>query len=134
MPKLAALTTSKVLAIAAISGGIAVILGAFGAHALRAELEPNYMRVFQTAVQYHFYHTLALAIVALAMRVYGSSLWLRVSALLFIVGLIIFSGSLYVLAVTGLSWLGMLTPLGGLAFIGAWVCMAAAAIRDKAQK
>lgn len=115
------------LLLAALSGLLAVALGAFGAHALRARLDDYALRVYETGVQYQFYHALALFGVALLMlRAPGSSL-LHSSAWLFLVGSVVFSGSLYLLALTGVRWLGAITPLGGLAFIAGWACLAAAA-------
>ena len=112
---------------AALSGMLAVMLGAFGAHALKGRLDDYALGVFQTAVQYHFYHTLALLAVGILVLSQGDSALLRSSGWLFVLGLILFSGSLYILSFTGLRWLGAITPLGGLAFIAAWACLAAAA-------
>lgn len=108
------------LSIAAGSGLLAVLLGAFGAHALRARLEPYDMGIYETAVQYHFAHSLALLAVALLYRSASSPRLLGFAGLAFSVGLVLFSGSLYLLAVSGLRWLGAITPLGGLAFIAGW--------------
>jgi uncharacterized membrane protein YgdD (TMEM256/DUF423 family) len=100
-----------------------VVLGAFGAHALRARLGAEALSVWQTAVQYHFWHALALLAVALA----GSGPWFKTAAWLLIAGVLLFSGSLYALAF-GLP-LGMVTPLGGLALILGWLAFAVAALR-----
>ncbi len=111
---------------AALSGVLAVSLGAFGAHALSSRLDAHAMGVFETAVQYHFYHTLALlAVGVLALGFPGTTL-LRSSGALFLLGLLVFCGSLYLLSFTGIRWLGAITPLGGLAFIAGWACLAAA--------
>lgn len=119
---------SKVyLLIAAISGFLAVALGAFGAHGLKQKLGVDMLAVYQTGVQYHFYHTLALFGVALFMLQLPQSAALRWSALLFVVGIIIFSGSLYVLSITGVRWLGAITPIGGVAFLAGWILLAVAA-------
>lgn len=115
------------LIIAAIGGLLAVAFGAFGTHALRGRFDDNALRVFETAVQYQFYHSLALLAVALLLLRYPTSSLLHSSAWLFIIGMVIFSGSLYLLSFTGLRWLGAVTPLGGLAFITGWACLAAAA-------
>jgi uncharacterized membrane protein YgdD (TMEM256/DUF423 family) len=117
----------------AVSGAAAVALGALAAHALRARLEPDLLTAFQTGVSYHVYHTLAL---------FGVALWCRglartpawsdptvLSGLLFIAGIVAFSGSLYLLALGGPRWLGPVTPLGGLAFIAGWLMLALAAVR-----
>jgi uncharacterized membrane protein YgdD (TMEM256/DUF423 family) len=115
------------LMIAAGSGLIAVILGAFGAHALRAQLDQASMSVWQTAVQYQFFHTLALLAVAkLALQMPRPLL--TFSAAFFTVGLLMFSGSLYLLAVGGPRWLGPVTPVGGLCFMIGWACLGFAAL------
>jgi uncharacterized membrane protein YgdD (TMEM256/DUF423 family) len=122
------------LLIAALNGFIAVALGAFGAHGLKQRLTADMLAVYQTGVQYHFYHTFALLAVALLLlhmpvtniSVTNISLinTLRWSGILFTVGIIIFSGSLYVLSITGIRWLGAITPLGGLAFLAGWLLLA----------
>jgi uncharacterized membrane protein YgdD (TMEM256/DUF423 family) len=114
------------LLIAAINGFLAVMLGAFGAHGLKQKLSADMLAVYQTGVQYHFYHTLALFGVALLMMQLPQSLTLRWSALLFSIGIIIFSGSLYVLAISGIRWLGAITPIGGVVFLAGWVLLAIA--------
>lgn len=115
------------LAFAAVSGLLAVAFGAFGAHALRARLDASALDVFETAVQYQFYHALALFGVALLLLQFPASPLLRSSAWLFLLGILVFSGSLYLLSLTGVRWLGAITPLGGLAFIAGWGCLLAAA-------
>lgn len=115
---------------AAFSGMAAVILGAFGAHGLRAHLSPELMTIYQTGVQYHFYHTLGLLAVAVMLTQWPGSRALRWSGNLFLVGIVIFSGSLYLLSFTGLRWLGAITPIGGLAFIVAWLMMLLAVWKD----
>ncbi|MBE9539173.1 MAG: DUF423 domain-containing protein [Proteobacteria bacterium] len=115
------------ITMAACSGMFAVVFGAFGAHALKNRLDDYALGVFETAVQYHFYHSLALlAVGILALSLPDSSL-LRSSGWLFAVGLVVFSGSLYVLSLSGVHWLGAITPIGGLALIAGWACLAAAA-------
>ncbi len=117
------------LALAAISGFFAVALGAFGAHALKQRLSAEMLAVYETAVQYHFYHTLALAAVAL-LAIYGvQGSLLKASGWLFIVGIVLFSGSLYAMALSGVKILGAITPLGGLCFLAAWLCLAVVAIK-----
>lgn len=103
----------------------AVVFGAFGAHALRGRLDDHAMGIFETAVQYHFYHSLALLGVGVIALSQPQTVMLKSSGWLFFLGILIFSGSLYVLSITGLRWLGAITPLGGLAFIGGWACLAA---------
>lgn len=122
----------KYLFIAAISGFLAVALGAFGAHGLKQKLSADMLAVYHTGVQYHFYHTLALFGVALLMLQLPPSAALRWSALLFCIGIVIFSGSLYVLAISGIRWLGAITPLGGVAFLAGWILLALAVWNWKA--
>ena len=110
----------------ALSGFVSVAAGAFGAHALRDRLAANYLAIFETAARYQMYHALALLAVALLMyRSPGTSLlW---AGWLFLVGTVLFSGSLYALALTGTRWLGAITPLGGVAFLAGWICLALSA-------
>lgn len=115
------------ITLASLSGMLAVILGAFGAHALRSRLDDYAMGVFETAVQYHFYHSLALLAVGIVALSQPQTVLLKSSGWLFIIGILVFSGSLYLLGITGIRWLGAVTPLGGLAFIGGWACLAASA-------
>lgn len=115
------------IALAALSGLLAVTFGAFGAHALRTRLDDYARGVFETAVQYHFVHSLALLAVGVIALQQPESALLRSSGWLFLLGIAVFSGSLYLLSVTGLRWLGAITPLGGLAFIAGWACLATAA-------
>lgn len=114
------------ITLASLSGMLAVILGAFGAHGLRGKLDDYAMGVFETAVQYHFYHALALLAVGIIALSQPHTTLLKSSGWLFLLGTLIFSGSLYILAMTGTKWLGAITPLGGLAFIGGWACLATA--------
>src|SRR5687767_4380278 len=103
---------------ASIFGFLAVALGAFGAHSLEAYFEkhPNYEDTFKTAVLYQMFHVVALVAVAWASTQW-SSVWFNWAGYLFIAGILLFSGSLYVLSMTGVRWLGAITPLGGLAFL-----------------
>ncbi len=122
--------TSIFVQIAAISGFLAVTLGAFGAHGLKTSLTPAMMDVYQTAVFYHFIHTLVLLLVAVLMQLkWGQSTALQVSAWALVAGLLIFSGSLYTLSVTGIKVLGAITPIGGIAFIIAWLTLFWAAFK-----
>ncbi|WP_420146867.1 DUF423 domain-containing protein [Spirosoma sp.] len=112
----------------AVLGLLGVAVGAFGAHALRAMLEASgRTATFETAVKYQFYHALALVLVGVLMHVFGSNptliKLLSWSGYSFLGGVIIFSGSLYVLCLTGVTWLGAITPLGGLAMIAGWALM-----------
>lgn len=113
-----------------ISAMLAVVFGAFGAHALKSRFDEYAMGVFETAVQYHFYHSFALLIVGVVALSQPQTVLLKTSGYLFLIGLIIFSGSLYLLSLTGLRWLGAVTPLGGLALIAGWACLAAASWRS----
>ena len=115
------------ITLASLSGMLAVIFGAFGAHALRSKLDDYAMGVFETAVQYHFYHSLALLAVGVVALSQPQTMLLKSSGWLFLIGILVFSGSLYLLGIAGVRWLGAVTPLGGLAFIGGWACLAASA-------
>ncbi|MEM6486141.1 MAG: DUF423 domain-containing protein [Pseudomonadota bacterium] len=117
------------LFIGATAGLLGVCLGAFGAHALRSRLDDYAMGVFETAVQYQFYHALALLAVGVLLVNQPSSLLLKSSAWLFTAGVLVFSGSLYVLSFTGIKWLGAVTPIGGIGFIGGWICLLLAALK-----
>jgi uncharacterized membrane protein YgdD (TMEM256/DUF423 family) len=116
------------LMLGAVSGLIAVGAGAFGAHALRARLTPELLGVFETGARYQMYHALALVVAAWVVSRWPESLaaW---AGWLFLAGTIVFSGSLYALALTGVRWLGAVTPLGGLCFLAGWLCLALAAAR-----
>jgi uncharacterized membrane protein YgdD (TMEM256/DUF423 family) len=122
------------LIIAALALAAAVALGAFGAHALKDRLAAEMLATFHTAVQYHFWHALGLLGVGVLMSRSPDDSALRWVAWLLIAGLLLFSGSLYVLALTGASWLGALTPLGGVAFIAAWLWLAWWAWRRRASE
>jgi len=111
------------LLIAALAGAVAVMLGAFGAHVLRAQLSVSMFDVFQTGVTYQFYHVMALLCVGLLQQAQDRTL-LRICGWLFLLGMLLFSGSLYVLALTGERTLGIITPLGGVALIAGWLMLA----------
>ena len=113
------------ITLASVSGMLAVVLGAFGAHALKGKLDQHALGIFETAVQYHFYHSFALLAVGVIALTQPQTVLLRSSGWLFLLGIVVFSGSLYLLSLTGIRWLGAITPLGGLAFIGGWACLAA---------
>jgi uncharacterized membrane protein YgdD (TMEM256/DUF423 family) len=122
--------TAKILLImGAVNAFLAVTFGAFGAHALKARLSADMQAVYQTAVQYHFYHALGLlliGVVALNIPSAESTKW---AGRLMILGIVLFSGSLYVLSITGVRWLGAITPLGGLSFLIAWALLALGVLR-----
>ena len=108
---------------------IAVVTGAFAAHALKSRLSPEMFQVFEVAVRYQMYHALGLIAVAWASTQWSSQL-VTASGWLFVAGIVIFSGSLYILSLTGSRWLGAITPIGGAAFIIGWGCLLWAAIRS----
>ena len=116
------------LTTAAIFGAIAVILGAFGAHALKAKLTPELLSTFETGVKYQFYHAFALIAVAI-LYAYFPNAWMSRAASFFIAGIICFSGSIYALVAlkaggsVGLKGIGIITPIGGLFFIIGWISM-----------
>lgn len=107
---------------------IAVGAGAFGAHALRARLTPEYLTVFETAARYQMYHALALLAVAGAISRWPGALPIY-AGWLFVGGTVLFSGSLYLLALSGVRWWGAVTPLGGVAFLAGWLCLVLVAVR-----
>jgi len=109
---------------ASLALAAAVALGAFGAHAFRARLAPESLAVYQTAVQYHFWHALGLLGVGILMAQWPIAHGLVWAAWLLIAGLLLFCGSLYLLALTGERWLGAVTPIGGVAFVAAWLVLA----------
>jgi uncharacterized membrane protein YgdD (TMEM256/DUF423 family) len=116
------------LAAAAISAAISVAAGAFGAHALRARLSPELLAAFETGARYEMYHAIGLGLAAWAASRFpgAAAAW---AGGLFLAGTVLFSGSLYALALTGVRGLGAVTPFGGLAFIAGWVALALSAIR-----
>jgi len=118
------------LIIGALSGAISVGAGAFGAHALRPRLEARLFEVFETAAQYQMYHALALVAVAWVASRWPAAL-VNASGWLFLAGTILFSGSLYAMALTGVRALGAITTLGGVCFIAGWLSLAAAVLRAR---
>jgi uncharacterized membrane protein YgdD (TMEM256/DUF423 family) len=106
-----------------VAGFLGVALGAFGAHALKAKLAPDMLAAFETGVRYQMYHVFALVAAAWAWARWPRRLFV-VAGGLFAAGIVVFSGSLYLLALTGTRWLGAITPLGGLAFLAGWLCLA----------
>lgn len=121
------------LLLASLNGGCAVALGAFAAHGLAARLSPELLATFETAARYHMYHALATGLAALvAERAPGRG---AVGAgWCFIVGILLFSGSLYMLVLTGQRWLGAVTPFGGVAFLAGWACLARAAYASSSSR
>ena len=116
------------LQLAAIIGAVTVALGAFGAHALKKMVSDVAVNVFETGVRYQFYHVFALAVVAILYRDFPGK-WMMWAGNLFLLGILLFSGSLYILtyfkavAKPNFDWIGAITPIGGLALIAGWVCM-----------
>ena len=118
------MTPERVFPLAgSVSALIAVAAGAFGAHALRTRLSPDLLAVFETGARYQMYHALALFAAGWVAGRWGSSqaTW---AGCFFVAGTVIFSGSLYLLSLTGMRWLGAVTPLGGLSFLLGWACLA----------
>ncbi len=120
------------LVLAAINGFVAVSLGAFAAHGLKSMLGPDLLATFQTGVQYHMYHALAMLAVGILVVQFPAQAGLRVAGYLFLAGILIFSGSLYVLALSGIRWLGAITPIGGVAFLAGWATLAWTIARTQA--
>ncbi|MEJ5090909.1 DUF423 domain-containing protein [Sphingobacterium faecium] len=125
----------RIILVAAFFGALAVILGAFGAHGLEGKISAQHIETWKTANQYHFYHTLALLFLSTFSRAKTASI--RVSFIAFIIGLLFFSGSLYLLSIREITGfgnpaiLGPITPLGGLAFIVGWAALFVAALKNK---
>jgi uncharacterized membrane protein YgdD (TMEM256/DUF423 family) len=118
------------LRIAAINGILAVVGGAFAAHFLRDQLNPQALATFETGVRYHMYHALALLPVALTRR-HSHARAIPVAGGCFTIGIVLFSGSLYGLALTGLNWLGAITPFGGVALLLGWLALACVPLRRR---
>ena len=118
------------LAIAAILGGLSVAGGAFASHALQAQLTERAIAVFQTGIRYQMYHALALLAVAMLVGNAKQTLpWLTAAGWLFVAGVVMFSGSLYLISLAGLKAFGPITPIGGVALIAGWMCLAIAALK-----
>lgn len=122
-------TAKLFLVLGCIAALLAVALGAFGAHALKTRIAPELMAVYRTGVEYHFYHALGLILVGLAALHLPESAHLRGAGRAMLAGIVLFSGSLYLLALTGFAWLGAITPVGGVAFLAAWALFALGVIR-----
>jgi uncharacterized membrane protein YgdD (TMEM256/DUF423 family) len=122
------MTGRQILAVGAVLAGVAVMIGAFGAHMLRPRLSERMMEVFETGVRYHMFHSMALLFSGWAYLQFEVPIF-RKAAWAFITGLILFSGSLYLLALSDIRWLGAITPLGGLCFMTGWICLAIGFLR-----
>lgn len=118
MSKTILLTASAFLA-------LAVVVGAFGAHLLKSTISSEILTVYNTGVEYHFYHALGLLLVGILSVIRPSAL-LKWSAIFLVLGMVLFSGSLYTMAITGIRWIGAITPIGGLSFIAGWILLFAA--------
>lgn len=110
---------------------LAVAMGAFGAHALKKVLAPDLMSIYETAVHYHIYHALGLIAIGLVALRWPATALLHWAGVLMAAGLVLFSGSLYALGLSGIRWLGAITPIGGAAFLAAWLLLAAAVMRTE---
>ncbi len=117
------MNSGRTLAIAGVLLALATVFGAFGAHALKAQLAPDRLQVYETAVRYHFFHALGLLGIGLTMRFVDAGP-VRWAALLVLIGIVLFSGSLYALTFGAPRVLGAVTPVGGLAMIAGWICFA----------
>lgn len=115
----------------AINGFLAVALGAFGAHALKERLSEKYLAIWETAVQYQMFHALVLVAIGILMssKLFGHVTSLNMAGYLILIGIILFSGSLYVLSLTGVGVLGAITPIGGVAFLAGWIMLIIAAVK-----
>ena len=123
-------TASKFIAIGSVFAMLGVLLGAFGAHILKNQLTSGQISIYQTGVEYQMYHSFAILFVGLYQLQVQSSRLLHSSAIAFMIGIILFSGSLYLLSMTGIRWIGVVTPIGGMAFIIGWLCLAMATVKN----
>jgi len=117
------------LIIGGVYGCLGVVIGAFGAHALKPRLDTKLLEAYETGVRYQFYHALALLAVGLLLERWTASAPLAAAGWLFGAGVLLFSGSLYLLAVAGWKWLGPVTPLGGVLLIAGWICFVVGVVR-----
>jgi uncharacterized membrane protein YgdD (TMEM256/DUF423 family) len=122
---------NRMLFLGASFAGLAVAAGAFGAHMLKPVLDTTMLGVFETAVRYQMYHALALCVVAMLDEPSYRKSSLAAVGWLFVAGVILFSGSLYILSVSGIRWVGAFTPLGGAAWIAGWILLAWTAARSR---
>lgn len=107
-----------------IAMALAVALGAFGAHGLKNMLTDEMLDIFETGVKYHFYHAIGLLVIGLVAQHMSESLLLQWAGWMMIAGILIFSGSLYILSIAGIRWMGAITPIGGVCFIISWILLA----------
>jgi len=121
--------SKAIIMIAAALLALAVAFGAFGAHALKEQLSAEMLQTWKTAVDYHFYHALGLLLIGL-LSFYMPSPMLKWSSILLVAGVVLFSGSLYAMGLSGIRWLGAITPIGGISFIAGWIVLLLAAWRN----
>ncbi|WP_394342980.1 DUF423 domain-containing protein [Rufibacter latericius] len=120
-----------ILILGALLSGLGVMIGAFGAHGLAKLLtETGRTDTFETAVKYQMYHALGLLLVGVLMTQFPAATGMRLSAICFLIGILIFSGSLYILCLTGIKWMGAITPIGGLFLIGGWLNLVWALVKN----
>ncbi len=119
----------SIIAAGAVFMALAVVFGAFGAHIVQDMLTPDRFEVYKTGVEYHFYHSLGLLLLGVIMMKMPGNRWLVWSGYSLMAGILIFSGSLYVLTLTDTGWLGAVTPLGGVAFILGWIFLAVGVLK-----
>ncbi|WP_211746787.1 DUF423 domain-containing protein [Paenibacillus sp. Marseille-Q4541] len=119
----------KWIGIGAIFSMLSVMIGAFGAHMLEPIIGEDKISVYETGVQYHMIHALGLILIGVIAKLFGESKLLVWAARLLFIGIILFSGSLYALSVSGLGPLGAITPLGGVCFIAGWICLVVSALK-----
>ncbi len=122
---------NKYVKIGALIAMLSVVLGAFGAHMLEDRLTADAIDVYETGVQYHMFHAVGILLIAILIERLPSKKLAIWAARLMIIGIVLFSGSLYALALSGVKVLGAITPIGGVAFIAGWICMALAARQSK---
>lgn len=122
-------TAKLFLLLGSANAGLAVMLGAFGAHALKSRMEESLLKVYQTGIEYHFYHALGLILIGIIAMNIPVNVWLKSAGWMMFSGIILFCGSLYLLSILNLRWLGMITPFGGLLFIFAWVSLCVSVIK-----
>jgi len=123
-------TAKLFLLLGSANAALAVMLGAFGAHALKARLDASLLKVYHTGVEYHFYHALGLILVGIIAMNLPATIWLKSAGWSMFVGIILFCGSLYLLSIFNLRWLGMITPIGGLLFILSWASLCIAILKN----
>ena len=123
-------TARLFLLLGSVNAVFAVIIGAFGAHALKARLDESLMKIYQTGVEYHFYHSLGLILIGIIAMNISANIWLKTSGWMMFIGIILFSGSLYSLSIFNLRWLGIITPFGGMLFVLAWLSLCIAIFKQ----